>query len=82
MPPLKPRLHRIVETIKTVRDSAVNVAKTVGKEAVATGEWVREHPGETGVIIIGTGLIVFDIATILSGEGAAGVLPAAQKRAE
>jgi RHS repeat-associated protein len=74
MPPLKPRPHRIVETIKTVRDSAVNVAKTVGKEAVATGEWVREHPGKTGVIIVGTGIIVFDIATLPSGEGAAGVV--------
>jgi len=48
--------------------------KAVGHGVAESGEWVWQHPKETVLIGVGVGIIVFDVATIPSGEGSLGVI--------
>jgi hypothetical protein len=36
-------------------------------------EWAFDNPGATGLIALGTAIVVFDVVTIPSGEGLFGV---------
>lgn len=40
----------------------------------ATGQWIYENPGRTGLIVAGGAIIVFDVATGPSGEGTLGYI--------
>lgn len=60
--------------METVTGVALGAGKAVGSGIVSTGEWVYEHPAETGMIVVGAAIIIGDVVTVPSGEGAAGVV--------
>ncbi|MHC4648903.1 MAG: RHS repeat domain-containing protein, partial [Planctomycetota bacterium] len=70
----KPWQKHAITALETVTNVTVRVFTTVSEGVVATGEWVYENPGKTGVIVVGAGIIVFDIVTVPSGEGTVGVV--------
>ena len=70
----KPWQKHAITALETVTNVTVRVFRTVSEGVVATGEWVYENPGKTGVIVVGAGIIVFDIVTVPSGEGTVGVV--------
>ena len=72
--PKKPWQKHAITALESVTTITARIFATVGGGAVATGEWVYENPGKTGVIVVGAGIIVFDIITVPSGEGTVGVV--------
>ena len=59
---------------RAVGRGAAASGRAVGRRMVESGEWVWEHPKETVLIGVGVGIIVFDVATVPSGEGSFGVI--------
>jgi RHS repeat-associated protein len=70
----KPWQKMAFDAVQTVAAGVTSSAAAVGQAAAAAGEWAYEHPAQATTIVVGAGIIVFDIVTVPSGEGTLGVL--------
>jgi len=53
--------------------ATVQGARIAARGIAHAGEFAWEHPAESLMVAVGAGVVVFDVATVPSGEGAAGV---------